>query len=56
MKVQVYAPTKSSDNSKKQSIDNIPDIANKYVDLDTVLSWLDTLEEVNTYETNTSDN
>ena len=56
MKVEVYAPTKSSDNSKKYSVANVPDIANQYVDLDTVLSWLDTLEEVNGYETHISNN
>ena len=53
MKKQIYSlitPTRPT------KLDDVPDISNRYVDLDVVLSWLDTLEEVNDYETNISDN
>lgn len=57
MKKQVYVPTDTTQTSPKPTtVDDIPDIANRYVSLDTVLSWLDTLVEVHKNETNTRDN
>lgn len=57
MKKQVYVPTDTTQTSPKPTtVDDIPDIANRYVSLDTVLSWLDTLVEVHKNETTTRDN
>lgn len=43
-------------DKKIMTVDDVPDISNRILDLDTVLSWMDKLVEVNENAKNTSDN
>ena len=58
MKRQIHAPNQISNGLKVSgmSVDTIPNIDNKYLDLNVVLSWLDKLEEVQEHETNIGNN
>ena len=59
MKRVVYPPADQQSDSNSRSyatVDDVPDIANRYLSVDTIISWLDKLEEVHNNETNISNN
>jgi len=50
---RIYANT--SVNDENISLDEIPDIDGEYYDVNVILDWIDTLEEVHNNESNSSD-
>jgi len=57
MKKVTYSPANNqagSSSSSYATVDAVPDIANRYLDVKAIVSWLDRLVEVHDNEANTS--
>lgn len=50
---KIYANTSTEDENI--SLEEIPNIDGQYYDVDVILDWIDTLEEVHSNESNSSD-
>ncbi len=56
MKRQIYANPKYSQSPGNLTVDDIPNISDRYLDVNVILSWLDRLEEVQKHEENIGNN